>query len=169
VKWEPIASYDDADMWATVDAKVSAGVPLRTALTEAGFTDEQVEAWYPEGTSARTAKEIAVLADAIQKLGAATTLGVLSKEEARALLPEDIKLETFVNPDAVVAAVEEAPVASEGQDIKSKADALGILIRAGVEPNEAAARVGLQGVEFTGAMPTSLRLPEADAAKLEQA
>jgi hypothetical protein len=169
VKWEPIATYDDADMWATVDAKTSAGVPLRVALTEAGFTDEQVEAWYPEGTSARSAKEIAVLADAIQKLGAATTIGVLSRDEARALLPEDIKLESFVSPDAVIAAVEEAPVASEGDDIKAKADALGILIRAGVEPNEAATRVGLQGVEFTGAMPTSLRLPEADAAKLEQA
>lgn len=169
VKWKPIASYDDAEVWATVDAKVSAGVPLRAALMEAGFTDEQITSWYPEGTSARSSKEIAVLADAIQKLGAATTLGVLSVEEARNLLPDDIKTEVFADPNAVLAAVEEAPAASEGDDIKAKADALGILIRAGVAPEEAAERVGLAGVEFTGAMPTSLRLPQAEANKLEEA
>lgn len=53
------------------------------------------------------------------------------------------------------------------QDIKAKADAMGVLIRAGVEPEDAAAQVGLSGVEFTGAVPTSLRLPETDATRLE--
>ena len=51
--------------------------------------------------------------------------------------------------------------------MKTKADAMGVLIRAGVAPGSAAARVGLDGVEFTGAVPVSLRLPEADATKLE--
>lgn len=54
-------------------------------------------------------------------------------------------------------------------EIKQAADAMGVLIRAGVEPNSAAARVGLTGVEFTGAVPTSLRLPSADATQLEGA
>lgn len=54
-------------------------------------------------------------------------------------------------------------------DLKAKADALGVLIRAGVDPADAATRVGLPGVEFTGAVPTSLRLPEGDAANLETA
>ena len=169
VQWNPVATYDDADVWAVVDAKTASGVPMRTALMEAGYTDEQVSEWYPEGESARSAKEIATLADAIQKLGAATTLGIISVDEARKLLPKDIAIEVLADPLAVLGAVDPAPSVSEGQDIKSKAEALGILIRAGVDPEEAATRVGLSGVEFTGAMPTSLRLPQADANKLEQA
>lgn len=52
--------------------------------------------------------------------------------------------------------------------VKAQADALGALIRAGVEPIDAARQVGLD-VAFTGAVPVSLRLPEADAADLEEA
>ncbi len=55
------------------------------------------------------------------------------------------------------------------EEVRSAADAMGVLIRAGVEPAVAAQRVGLAGLEFTGAVPTSLRLPEKDAAQLEQA
>lgn len=53
--------------------------------------------------------------------------------------------------------------------VKAQADALGVLVRAGVDPDEAATRVGLDGVEFTGAVPTSLRLPQTDATVLEGA
>lgn len=63
-------------------------------------------------------------------------------------------------------------IAGTGNDeaaaIRAKADALGVLIRAGVDPADAAARVGLDGVEFTGAIPTSLRPVASDAAALEQ-
>lgn len=52
---------------------------------------------------------------------------------------------------------------------KAKADAMGVLIRAGVEPDDAANRVGLAGIEFTGAVPVSLRIPQEDAAVLEDA
>lgn len=51
--------------------------------------------------------------------------------------------------------------------VKAKADAMGVLIRAGVDPKEAAAQVGFAGLAFTGAVPTSLRLPTADADKVE--
>lgn len=54
-----------------------------------------------------------------------------------------------------------------GADVKAMADALGVLIRAGVDPVDAAHRVGLDGIDFTGAVPVSLRVPSADAAKLE--
>jgi hypothetical protein len=37
--------------------------------------------------------------------------------------------------------------------VKTKADALGSLIRAGVAPADAAARAGLDDIEFTGAVP----------------
>lgn len=53
------------------------------------------------------------------------------------------------------------------EDAKRRAEALGMLVRAGVESENASEIVGLSGVEFTGAVPTSLRMPEADAAKLE--
>lgn len=51
--------------------------------------------------------------------------------------------------------------------MKAQADALGVLIRAGVDPADAAQRVGLDGLDFTGAVPVSLRVPQSDAAKLE--
>lgn len=62
------------------------------------------------------------------------------------------------------------PAGAAGDDAvaaKAKADALGILIRAGVDPVDAAERVGLTGIKFTGAVPVSLRLPESDATSLE--
>lgn len=52
--------------------------------------------------------------------------------------------------------------------LKAKADALGALIRAGVAAEAAAAQVGLSGLQFTGAVPVSLRLPEKDAGALEE-
>lgn len=63
---------------------------------------------------------------------------------------------------------EATPTASATPDIKAQADAMGILIRAGVEPERAAELVGLQNVEFTGAVPTSLRLPTSEASGLEE-
>lgn len=56
---------------------------------------------------------------------------------------------------------------SDAAEMKAKADALGVLIRSGVDPENAAQMVGLEGAEFTGAMPVALRLPEAQAQRLE--
>jgi len=61
-----------------------------------------------------------------------------------------------------------ASVTEDAAAIKAKADALGVLIRAGVDPEEAARRVGLSGLEFTGATPVALRLPESQARSLEE-
>lgn len=55
----------------------------------------------------------------------------------------------------------------EAARIKAQADALGVLIRAGVDPTVAARQVGLDGLEFTGAIPVSLRPTEARARNLE--
>lgn len=51
--------------------------------------------------------------------------------------------------------------------MKARFDALGTAVRAGVAPDDAAARVGLDGIEFTGAVPVSLRLPESESGQLE--
>lgn len=46
---------------------------------------------------------------------------------------------------------------AQSEDVKAKADAMGVLIRAGVEPDAAAMQVGLNGVKFrAGVMPASL-------------
>lgn len=48
-------------------------------------------------------------------------------------------------------------VTDEADQIKAKADAMGVLIRAGVDPDDAAEQVGLPGVKFRdGVMPASL-------------
>ena len=70
------------------------------------------------------------------------------------------------------AGTEPAPTPDEGggsdaAELKAKFDALGVAIRAGVDPAAAAERLGLGGIAFTGAMPVSLRLPENEAARLE--
>lgn len=42
-------------------------------------------------------------------------------------------------------------------DVKNRSDALGVLIRAGVEPEIAAQEAGMTGLKFTGATPVALR------------
>lgn len=64
-------------------------------------------------------------------------------------------------------ALASSPTAAGGSDIKAKADAMGVLIRSGVDPESAAREAGLIGLDFTGAVPGSLRLPEVDAQNLE--
>lgn len=58
-------------------------------------------------------------------------------------------------------------VAADAEAMKAKFDALGVAIRAGVEPEDAARRVGLEGIRFTGAVPVSLRLPETQSDRFE--
>src|SRR5690606_36778235 len=52
-------------------------------------------------------------------------------------------------------------------ELKAKSEALGAAIRSGVAPADAASPLGLSGICFTGASPFSLRLPESEAARLE--
>jgi RES domain-containing protein len=59
--------------------------------------------------------------------------------------------------------------AADPETVKAQADAMGVLIRSGVEPHDAAVAVGLGQIRFTGAVPVSLRIPQADAAVLEDA
>lgn len=53
--------------------------------------------------------------------------------------------------------------------MKSAFDALGVAVRAGVDPDSALQALGLDGVRMTGAVPVSLRLPEKDTVDLEEA
>lgn len=68
---------------------------------------------------------------------------------------------------AAVAAAVSGEAAADPERMKAAFDALGTAIRAGVVPESAAALLGLEGIQFTGAVPVSLRLPESDAQQLE--
>lgn len=81
------------------------------------------------------------------RVGALTAMASLTRVPAAA------------NQQAPTAA--DDPEQSEAEDIKRKADAMGVLIRAGVDPADAADRVGLSGVRFRpGLMPASLVVRE---------
>jgi hypothetical protein len=73
-------------------------VPRRQALIEAGYRAEQVDAWLAGVDDAELQRRVdilASLADSAQKLGSAATLGVLTNDQARALLSgavEDLEL-----------------------------------------------------------------------------
>lgn len=83
----------------------------------------------------------------------------LARQEAERVLAGDFaSVDTGPKPDSVV---------MDPDDAKRRAEALGMLVRAGVKDAVAAEIVGLSGVEFTGAVPTSLRMPESAAAGLE--
>ena len=49
------------------------------------------------------------------------------------------------------------PSETGASELKTAFDALGVAIRAGVSPQSAAAKLGLDGIDFTGMVPVSLR------------
>lgn len=64
-----------------------------------------------------------------------------------------------------------APTSTGGLDMsraKEAFDALGVAVRAGVDPQSALDVLGMPGVKLTGAVPVSLRLPEAETSTLEE-
>ncbi|WP_306365449.1 phage portal protein [Nocardia sp. CC227C] len=56
----------------------------------------------------------------------------------------------------------------DSKDMKARFDALGVAVRAGVDPIAAAEQLGLDGLVFTGAIPVALRPPESQARELEE-
>lgn len=89
IHWKPAETVDDVEGWQTVQAKITAGVPRRQALIEAGYRAEQVDAWLAGADDAELQRRVDVLAslaDSAQKLGSAAALGVLTPEQVTGLL-----------------------------------------------------------------------------------
>lgn len=84
-------------------------------------------------------------------------------ERMKRMREEDALIEAmFTDEGEAEAEAATVPGETEGVDAgeaKDRFDALGVAIRAGVSPTSAAQRVGLSGVEFTGAVPAMLRMP----------
>jgi hypothetical protein len=168
VTFNPSETSTDKDGLELVSAKVKAGVPLRKALLEAGYSDELVNEWYPDGEPAVSPELLTVLADALGKLGSAKTLGVITDDEVRAMLPDILTAARNEGPDVAqsAAALPADIITNPAQDLTERSNALGILVRAGADPEEAAAAAGLEGLSFPN-VPVTVRLPEAAAAGLE--
>lgn len=83
----PIETSTDKDGIELVGLKIRNGVPVRVALLEAGYTDEQVDKWWPEKLPSVTVDMLTTLGAALAQLGTAKTLGVITDEELRDMLP----------------------------------------------------------------------------------
>jgi hypothetical protein len=83
----PIETSTDKDGLELVGLKIQHGVPVRVALLEAGYTDEQVDAWWPENAPAVTINMLTTLGSALAQLGTAKTLGVIDDGEIADMLP----------------------------------------------------------------------------------
>lgn len=120
-----------------------------------------------------TPRSFGEVADALGKMATMLNIPVEALwERIPGVTDQDIARWKEMGNQAAVADEIGSMMAEIGQDpaeIKAKADAMGVLIRSGVEAESAARMVGLTGVEFTGAVPVSLRLPEGEAAELEDA
>lgn len=86
--FRPTEVMNDQEGMELISAKVKAGVPIRQAFTEAGYTDEQVDEWLPEGEPNVSLDMLQVLAAALQQLGQAKTLGVIGDADIMAMLPD---------------------------------------------------------------------------------
>lgn len=141
-----------------------------------GLSEPPAEAWKLNTTFVDPEfRSLSAQADAVQKLssdmGELTNWPVLLEQifdddQVERLLEEKRRQATVSSLDSLIGSQVQDPTA-EANAIKAKFDALGVAIRSGVDPDNAAQLVGLDGVEFTGAIPVSLRPPADEAADLE--
>lgn len=167
----PIETSTDQEGIELVGLKIKNGVPVRVALLEAGYTDDQVNEWWPENMPNVTIDMLTTLGTALAQLGTAKTLGVINDDELRDMLPTLLTAArnegpAVADPAADAANVDSGMVTNPAEVIKAKADAVGALIRSGADPEEAADMVGLTGLTFPN-VPVTVRIPDTAAAGLE--
>lgn len=88
-------------------------------------------------------------------------------DEQITLMEEQDRLEAQMDPVGEIArslagGQPDSPQQMDTDMIKQKAEALGILVRAGVDRDDAARRVGLEGIDFSEYYPVALRTPNVD-------
>ena len=159
------------------------GNPWRHVIARAqrAAGDGDVQAVRPQWRNPSTPSRAAA-ADAAVKLVQANILPAdsevtydmldLSDEQRRILRYERRERKAQEALDTMSQQLQDAPIPASpdnilGGDLKASFDALGVAIRAGVDPQSAASILGLQDVRFTGAVPVSLRMPQNDADDLE--
>lgn len=70
-----------------------------------------------------------------------------------------MKESSLTDPTTLRPGVDENAPEDDAAELKQRSDAMGVLIRSGVDSADAARRVGLTGVRFTGERPVTLRPP----------
>lgn len=130
VTFNPSETSTDKDGLELVALKVKAGVPLRQALLEAGYTDTQVSEWYPTGSPALSPDLVTLYATALAALGNAKTLGVVTDADLVAMLPELLTAARGEGAPVDDAPSESGIVLDAGStlaaQVKSQGDAAGI-------------------------------------------
>ncbi|MEV8439152.1 hypothetical protein AB0425_17395 [Actinosynnema sp. NPDC051121] len=88
VTFAPPERVTGAEGWAVVAAKIKAGIPPRIAIMEAGYTPDQVEAMLggDDGNIMQRLAVLVQLSEALQMLGAAASLNVLTPEQISELV-----------------------------------------------------------------------------------
>lgn len=167
----PIETSTDKEGIELVALKIKSGVPVRVALLEAGYPEDQVNDWWPADAPAVTIDMLTVLGSALASLGSAKTLGVITDTELADMLPTILTSARDEGPtedaDPTAASAADAGIVVDAAaQLKAKADALGSLIRSGADPEQAADMVGLDGLEFPN-VPVTVRIPETEATGLE--
>lgn len=90
VQWAPVEQVTDAQGWATVAAKIAAGMPREQALVEAGCDREQVKAWLAalddDAELLRRAELLERIGNAVQALGTGVQLEAITAGQVTTLL-----------------------------------------------------------------------------------
>lgn len=88
IRWTPGATIDDLTGWQMMALKQAQGVPPRQTLLEAGYEEEQVDAWLPyAGDDLNQRVELLTkVATAAQALGTAANLGALDPATVQTII-----------------------------------------------------------------------------------
>lgn len=93
----------------------------------------------------------------------------LSEQQIERALAERRRTAGRAALEAVTGSMDAAgDAAAKADALKKSADAVGVLVRTGVDPDDAATRAGLDGLKWTGAVPVALRIPENQSGNLEE-
>jgi len=137
--------------WASIDTKWRPPIYLsRAAQADAGSKQLAAIPWLGE-------TEVG-----LELLG-------LDEQQIKRVMSEKVRAQARMTLATVLGNQGAAPTAAPNQAgvdeaaaMKAKFEALGVAIRAGVDPNVAAQQVGLSGLQFTGLVPVTLRDPNAN-------
>lgn len=91
VQWAPGEVNTDPEWWATAQTRLAMGVPLRQILMEANYLPDEVDKWLDQDGSEEAAldqriQRLTALGVALQGIGTAQALGVVSPEQVSALV-----------------------------------------------------------------------------------
>lgn len=90
VQWAPGEVNTDPDWWATAQIRMASGIPVRQVLLEANYLPEQVDDWMKADTEEAALDQriarLTALGTALQGIGTAQALGVVSAEQVSVLV-----------------------------------------------------------------------------------